>query len=136
MIRVQFANDASGTGAYTLPLNPVDIQCEDAYNSVVSECLDSESVIYDFSFDNRPIEMIWTNWNVDKATFSGLVATLKTYKYTQKYIKLNELQSLFVNIFTSTGYNGPYRIGGLTPKIRSGSGKTFEELRLTLYKSE
>lgn len=134
--RIQFATTVTGSGSYTLPINPVNIPSEDSKPSTDVPCLGSEPVIYEKSFDDRPIEFIWENLNADNPTYSGMINTLSSYVYSKKYIKLNSVQNLFKEVFTTTGWNGPYRIAKLSKTPRSGGGVTYSEVKLTLYKSQ
>lgn len=132
--RIYLADDSSGTGVYILPINPISIESSDSKNISMTNCLGSEPVAYESYHDDRPVDFIWKDLPGDSATYSGLVTTLESYIYQEKYIQLNSVQPLFRSIFTSTGYNGPYIVYNFSKKIRSGSGSFFEELKLTLIK--
>lgn len=132
--RIQFASDAAGTGVYTLPINPMQIVAADSKNISLVECLGSEPAAYEAYHDARPVELVWQNLPADSTTYSGMITTLQSYIFSEKYIKLNTVQPLFRALFTSTGYNGPYVVYNFSKTIKDGSGVFFSELRLTLIK--
>jgi hypothetical protein len=132
--RIEFANDGAGTGSYTLPINPIAIEADDSKYIAMTNCLGSEPAAYENYHDDRPIEFIWKDLPADSATYSGLVTTLQSYIFTEKYVRLNSVQPLFRSLFTSTGYNGPYIVYNFSKKVRSGGGTFFEEIKLTLIK--
>lgn len=132
--RIELADDSSGTGVYVLPINPIAIEAEDSKNISLTNCLGSEPAAYESYHDDRPVELIWKDLPGDSVTYSGMITTLESYIYQEKYIRLNSVQPLFRSLFTSTGYNGPYIVYNFSKKIRSGSGSFFEELKLTLIK--
>lgn len=132
--RIQFADAVDGTGVYTLPINPVEIAADDSKAIALTNCLGSEPAAYEKYHDDRPIEFIWKDLPADSATYSGLVTTLQSYIFLDKYIKLNTIQPLFRSLFTSTGYNGPYTIYNFYKVPRGGSGTFFGELKLVLIR--
>lgn len=132
--RIQFSDDSIGGGLYTLPINPFQIVSEDSKNISLVNCLGSEPAAYEAYHDDRAIEFVWKDLPGDSVIYSGLVSTLQSYIFQEKYIKLNTAQPLFRSIFTSTGYNGPYIVYNFSKTIRDGSGVFFDELKLTLIK--
>jgi hypothetical protein len=134
MTRIQMATDSVGTGAYTFAYNPAAIECDDSQNSLQTKCVGSETVKYLLPFDSRPITFIWKEWNFDHVIFSGMVNTLYSGLNQIKYFKLNSIQPMFKNIFTSTGYNGGYRIEQIIPSVSSDGGKSWTDLKMVIHK--
>lgn len=136
MQRIQFADNTNGDGLYTLPYNPVEADVDDNDRVIVSNNLASRPVHYVLQYDDRPVVLRWKGWKFDNATFSGMVQELKSYVYENKYVRWGTISDMFVNNYAGTGWQGPFFVASVTPKIKDGGGKICDEVEIVMYLSE
>lgn len=130
------ATDGAGANTYTFPRNPTTMEFVDSRNRAMVSVYASEPVAVDLPFDDRPIVFVWSNYNFDHVTMSGMVNVFVSGVNSIRYFKLNSIQGVFRNILTSTGWNGPYRIVNAETKFEGDGGKRWGEVKVTIVKAD
>jgi len=100
MTRVKFADSDSGSGEYTVVINPTDIKIPWAVNSEIKKSnpvIDGESILFEPYFDTRRGQLIWENIPTDfsygGSTIQSQISELDDYIGSYKYIDLGDIGS-------------------------------------------
>ena len=91
MTRVQFNTTASASGAYTIPINPVELDLAYSQAKVVQEQLDGPVILNNFQYDSRPRSMKWLKIRSDYPGFQTMIQTLKGYQGSKRYVNFNDI---------------------------------------------
>lgn len=83
--------DALDATAYVLPINPTSIEFIDNSPYKLIETVDGAPVRSVKSFDDRPRQMEWPSFPASHATFTTMMAVLKTYVGENKEIHLGDI---------------------------------------------
>ena len=109
MTRIQFSTNGSAV-AYTLVLNPVDVDLPSAQpaNAIESQdVIDGESITFEPYIDTRRHKLIWENIPAENytiaTTFNNQLTALANYVDTNCYIRMNEVGTAY-GAFTSWTY--------------------------------
>lgn len=125
--RVAFNDSASYSGAYSLPVNPAELDLNYSDDASFFTTLDGSPVKQSAYFDDRPITMSWFRVTTDVSNFGTMVTTLRGYRNQIKYVN-----------FGSADYATPTlswlktRVANVEVKIERG-GIIRKNLTVTLY---
>jgi hypothetical protein len=91
--RIQFT-DLNGSSAYTLPINPHEIDIKDEGSYEIIEVVDGYPIKNSKLADSYIRKMVWPEYLSSNTTFTGMLSTLKSYINKSKRMNLQDVDYL------------------------------------------
>lgn len=125
--RIKFNDSASDSGAFTLILNPSQLELNDDNLSSISTPLDGGRVIQNAFFDHRPLRLKWSRIPNDFTGFTSMLTTLRSYQGLLKYVHFKTADYRI----SGTGWF-QYRVADVKTSIVKG-GKVRYNVEVILF---
>lgn len=84
--RIKFNTTASDSGAFSLILNPSELELNDSDQYELVEILDGGQVKQEAFFDSRNITLTWKGIPTDFTGFQTMASTLKSYRNSIRFV--------------------------------------------------
>lgn len=84
--RIRFNTTATSTGAYTVPINPIELDLHVNTDHQTLDIIDGPAVIQNTYFDNRPYVLKWSRLPYDFTGVTTMIQTLQGYQGDAKYV--------------------------------------------------
>ena len=135
MARMDFADDAGGTGLYTLTYNPVSVTAPQSKPDEIKKTvvpIDGEGITFTPALDTRRGKLTWKVFRADNTSFITMLSELATYVGGYKYMKWNEVGTA-LSIYTT--YT-KVKIISLNKTVRDGGAIIYDSVELVWENAE
>lgn len=126
LTRITFNDIASYTGAYSVTLNPSELDFGTSSNVTVSETFNTPAISYK-QFNDTPIVFSWSGIRADYSGFLSMLATLNSYIDDIKYVHFGDADYTMPTLgWVKT------RVANLKVEIRYGGSLRYD-VEMTLF---
>ena len=121
LLRIQFADNPSGTSPYTVPINPIVLELNDNDDPSLIPIIDGGRIVQNKNYNDKPVTMTWNNIPPNFDGFSTMLTTLRGYKNSIRYTNFRDID---YRVTTNTW--DKYRVVNLDVKVKKGGALRYD----------